>query len=86
VYNGWPNYETWLAALWLGNDPTSDADSHQLVGASRTTQDGADALQAYVEERSPRSEQASLYSDLLGAALRMVDWRRIAAHYRGDLR
>jgi len=86
VYTGWPTYETWLVALWLGNDPTSDADCHHLLGAARTTEDGADALQAYVEERSPLSEQASLYSDLLGAALRMVDWRRIAEHYRDDLR
>lgn len=20
IYNGWPNYETWAVALWLGND------------------------------------------------------------------
>ena len=22
-YNGWPNYETWAVALWLGNEEVS---------------------------------------------------------------
>ena len=85
MYNGWPNYETWLVALWLGNDSITDEDSRQLVGAARTPFDADDALKVYVEERSPLKDQASLYSDLLGAALRMVDWRSIANHYRQNL-
>jgi hypothetical protein len=30
TYNGWTNYETWLVALWIGDEPTSD-DEWQKV-------------------------------------------------------
>lgn len=44
----------------------------------------ADRLKAEIVEGSPLQE-ASLYSDLLGAALQEVNWREIADHWLADL-
>jgi len=30
-YNGWPNRETWNAALWIGNDQYADEASREIV-------------------------------------------------------
>ena len=44
----------------------------------------ADRLKEQIEERSPLQE-ASLYSDLLAAALQEVNWSEIAGHLLADL-
>jgi hypothetical protein len=43
----------------------------------------ADRLKEEVTDAAPIAE-ASLYADLLGAALEEVDWREIADHYLAD--
>lgn len=43
----------------------------------------ADRLKDEVTDNAPLSE-ASLYSDLLGAALQEVNWLEIATHYLSD--
>src|SRR5712691_4616597 len=40
-----------------------------------------DMLKDWIEGDSPLADDASLYSDLLGAALSEVDWLEIAANY-----
>jgi hypothetical protein len=86
MYNGWPSYETWLVNLWLTNDPLLDAAARQVAGSARDVTTTADALQAFVEERSPLAYEPSLYSDLLTAAMRLVDWRCLVEHYRQEAR
>lgn len=87
-YQGWTNYETWAVALWLDNDQGSyeywrdvaeeikedegdedDEDIHLAALASR--------LKDEFEEGMP-DLGASLWSDLLGAALSEVNWYEIA--------
>ena len=80
-YNGWPTYETWLAHLWLTNDPATDTACRQLVAAAQTVGEAAEALKDLMEEESPLADQAGPYADLLTAALARVDWRAIAAHW-----
>ena len=44
----------------------------------------ADRLKAEATEASPL-EEASLYSDVLGAALQEVNWNEIVSHWLTDL-
>ena len=92
-YQGWTNYETWAIALWIDNDQGSQEYWHEIAreysdGNSAmedessyrgSTVDLADALKSEFEEMNPLSGDASVFSDLMGAALREVDWRKIAA-------
>lgn len=100
AYNGWQNFETWVTALWIGNDPGSDEWAHQLVAdayaaaARAIAQDpaaitaplstAADALKDWIEDLNPLAGQANVFSDLISHALRGVDWREIAEHYHQD--
>ena len=45
----------------------------------------ADALKEDVSEGTPLTAEASLYADLLGAALSAVNWHEIAQHVLGNL-
>ncbi len=82
TYNGWSNYETWLANTWI----------HDTEGTSRYWQEQArecwhradnavlalsDQLHAEHEEDRP-DLGASVWSDMLDAALAEVNWLEIA--------
>lgn len=76
-YNGWTNYETWAVALWIDNEEGSYHERRGICRRAKDSCDAARALKAWVEEQAP-DLGASLFSDLLGAALSEVDWYEIA--------
>ena len=84
TYNGWSNYETWNVALWLDNDEASYNDVREVV--RQASEDNspvslvADALKDYVESFAP-DLGATMFSDLLNAALSKVDWYEMAENY-----
>jgi hypothetical protein len=97
TYNGWANYETWVTKLWLDNDQgTSDywnvrtdeifqrskADNI-FTKSERARLDLSDVLKSELEESAP-DLKASLWSDLLNAAMGEIDWREIANAYLED--
>ena len=87
-YNGWTNYETWCVNLWLENEESEyiywcdqaynvkdefneDAQEYTL----------ADMLKDNLEERAEEAiDEASVFSDLLRAAISEVDFGEIAKH------
>jgi hypothetical protein len=87
--NGWTNYETWLYALWLDNDygeyractglaqelyDDCDQDKDATIGMmARQLQDNAEET---IPDLGP-----SVWTDLINAALGMVDWHEVAEHY-----
>ncbi len=83
-YNGWTNFETWCVSLWIDNDPGSYEMAREIIKGVQSIGDAAEALQDWIEEDNPLQDQASLYADLLNAALRQVNWYEIVESYKDE--
>ena len=90
-YNGWTNYETWLANIWLTNDQyTVDFlettwEKELLPEAIRHDLDDEDLVEIMsqlvsntLEEMTDLAKEANLATDLINAALGEVNTREIA--------
>lgn len=80
-YNGWTNYETWNVALWLNNEPSTSEYLHDLSNGPGKTYEKARQLQEFVEDMNPLSEGASMFHDLLSAAIHAVNWYEIIENH-----
>lgn len=94
AYNGWKNYETWNVALWIDNDQGSYSQRCEMAQDAWDNADGdedeakrklADALKDWIEEMNPLASEASMFSDLMNAALGEVDWYEIAENFLEDV-
>ena len=87
-YNGWSNYETWAVKLWLDNEEPSYRFGVETARDWHGLDDAACGLARRLEEEVADAmplEEASVYSDLLRAALGEVDWFEIAESYLEEL-
>lgn len=98
TYNGWRNYETWLTNLWLSNDQGTyeywrdkARDAWQEAETTGTGSRAEEArcilaqwLKDETDDHNPCS-QASLYTDLLNAALSEVNWYEVAEAFLEDI-
>ena len=99
-YNGWTNYETWVVKLWMDNDQgEQELYEYQAVECYERAKDDrayesqtqleratclfADSLKDEFEEANPVTG-ASVWSDLMTAALGEVNWYEIAESILGD--
>ena len=83
-YNGYKNYQTWVTALWMDNEPASNDFLYDLANRKSGYEiervalvDKADQLEEYVKEMllDDQSDQsAGLGYDLLYYAIGVVDW------------
>jgi hypothetical protein len=92
-YNGWSNYETWLAALWIGEGYAGGSDYVAEIAAEILTDNEgdtdeaadtlADTLRNEIDE-TWTTKAAGLEADLLRAAVEAINWHEIARHYVDD--
>lgn len=88
-YNGWTNYESWSIALWIGNDRGTEELMEEFTNQARENDPEHPAyelshmIKDYIEENKPVTD-ASLYSDLLQAAINSANYYEIAEHYLDD--
>lgn len=99
-HNGWQNYETWVVKLWLDNDEGSYRhwnnrtreiwEECETGGNSFATDQSQRARIALAEELKDTITNegpelgASMYADLLNAALSEVDWHELANAFLQD--
>ena len=86
TYNGWSNYETWCADLWLTNDEGSSAMLDQIIAEAKQAghkSQAMDTLKDLIEDGSPEIG-ANMYSDMLATALGRIDWHEIVSAHWDD--
>ena len=98
-YNGWRNYETWNVALWIDNEQSTYSEAREMVREAYDDTDEdqtheerleearhglAKRLEEWVDEMKP-DLGASMFSDMLNAALSEVDWQEIAENWLSEI-
>ena len=94
-YNGWTNYETWLAALYLDDEYYSErAQDLAREVIDRGHEDAEAVRKALVRDLAQemegdhvdaRPKNTGLYSDLLTSAMNEINWSEIANHFATDV-
>jgi hypothetical protein len=83
-YNGWTNYETWCVALWLDNDEYLQNEAYRIVADCGNTYEAEQAFKEMIDDMNPLVETATMFTDLLNAAISNVNWYEIIEHYEED--
>ena len=83
-YNGWKNYETWAVARWLDNEQGSNEWLIGLANSTKSDYEKSQQLKETIEKLNPLADDASMFSDLLNAAISGVDWYGIIENHQEE--
>jgi len=76
TYTGYTNYETWAVCLWLDNEEYSSAWLHGVADSEGSIYAKARRVEQAATNAMP-DLGATMWADLLGAALGNVNWREV---------
>ncbi len=77
-YNGWSNYETWVANLWLNNDEQSYRVLLQAKESGASVYEQADWLKSLLEmQLADEIAVPCMWQDLLRGASGQINWVEI---------
>jgi hypothetical protein len=78
-HNGAPNYETWLARVWMfDNDERTASNARRNARAVASTSEAADALQDYALRMTANNSRNGFLAEIIGAYFVRVDWHYLA--------
>lgn len=82
-YNGWQNYETWLASLYLDGLDWQHFVEDALLGEEEITEDKkvemlAEYLENFIEEEVDMAGLSGFLNDLLTNAISEIDFTELA--------
>ncbi len=82
TYNGWSNYETWVANMWLNNDESSYRFLQDIVQEEGAPDyEKADWLESLLRyQLDDEIDVPCMWQDLLRHAFGQVDWLEIIAN------
>lgn len=85
-YNGWTNWETWNANLWIDNDWRMGESFALQAGdllSSYEPEESIERLSGRIEDYFQQQipETSGFFDDVISMAMRDVNWREIAKHY-----
>ena len=88
-YNGWRNYETWLAGLYLDGEDWRNFVKTELLGEEEDeeiTEDKkvemlAEYLKDYIEEEADMAGLNGFLDDLLTNAISEIDFTELATAF-----
>ena len=89
-YNGWTNYPTWAAKLWIDNDEGLSEEINDIIRDTPNDYPASGLVQSYLEDAAmdvleEANVMASLMSDLMTYAYSEVNWMEIVEAIRADM-
>jgi hypothetical protein len=80
-YNGWRNYETWVAALYLGGEDWRNFVEDEEITEDEKVEMLAEYLKDYIEEEADMAGLTGLLNDLLTRAISKIDFTELATAF-----